>query len=885
MSKENSNTSRKRRGGDGHTPQAVLTAALVASLAMLGFILLQSEGRSSTKALPPLPPEIEARRTPETAAGSGAGPAVTAQQPTVSAPAPRVDADLATDEQAAPATAAAQPAQAQGGPANQAQVATAPAAPAGQAPTAAAGQQTPIAETAAELPVVAPAGAMQGSGAPQAGTAAATASSGEDHLAEIQRYMERAAPPPAATGSLPIATPPPIAVPHQLARTTPSPTPFQSVLRRVHNIPTKLIQTPLPYVSNATPESGLSPAADPNLASDAGTAPRWNDPHNPLIQGLVTGDVPAPTVESGLPQVPAPTTARPSATPRRTPRRTPTPTAKPSPTTALPVQQSLTQTPEEVPAPTALAATPQIVAQAAATAVPTEAPSTPALQPTPAENTSASPSPTPTPAWTPAPTPRLFTKEIHTTGEFTVRKGRAVVTFSNVPVATVEGGASGTTASAEQAPSHDEPPVDPEKTTALPTGAGEAAQAATASPPADLPHFQPENDTEGGSRLERGLEELAKTGGESKLAQRLASKAIAASVGDKVLTREDLDRQVHAMEIVRGIKLDEDRRVNAEGLMAQDWAERTAVAAIARERGLTVSDDEVTAEIERRKARFGQNLPAALRSAGFTEEEVREEIRNTLLVEKYVEKTMQESYPEEKLRELYNANPERFTPSRRLHVREIFKQKQPGHEQEAHETIERIRMEIAKGANFEDLARRESDSPTRSQGGDLGWIDASKPISQRQADALASLKPGEVSDVIELGDGYQVLKLVEVEEPKAGFEGARQVVENAVRNSIIGLAFDEALARYEVKVHNKRLTPRLPHPEVSSQAKASPTAEVTKKPERTPSGRSQSRSRQAPPAVRPPAPEPVPAPTVAPPQSTPGASRPRLFPFLKKRAE
>ncbi|MGC8741506.1 MAG: peptidylprolyl isomerase [Candidatus Sumerlaeaceae bacterium] len=873
-----------------------LPVAVTMSAMMVALVLMSSERQTSVRREPPLPSELQIMLAKTKLSGASA-PGQQAQSAAI-----HTDADLTAEEAQADALGvASSPISGQAlAPAERAAVGP----PAGAQNLAvlrgnstlapSADGATPTASEPLDLPVAAP----NARGSSTLGTAPYAATSKpsldqrqRDPLEEIRRAMAPTNPGTLGNRGLPIPTPPPIAMPRELAQATPAPTRTASVLQRVRNIPTHLIQTPYPILTNSSSTDEPSPAADPTLATDVGKTPLWSDPNHPLLKGLREDTVAIPTVPSGTLQVSSaeslaitPSVSRvprieassvPSGA-RNTPsRERVSPVVTPQVFSASPPQEGNPSLTPGATAPEATLRPTQAPTAAVDSSEPTASPRGAAPRElehslghesriSPSERTWATPPPT-------------FEKEIRTTGEFTVRKGRAIVTFSNVPVESVQTRLSAT--SSTVAGEEETPTVSASKVTALPK---EAQPEATTVVPADIPKFEPKDESE--PLVEQRLQELARTGSDTKLAQRLASKAIPASVGDRILTREELERHVRAFETLRGYKLNEDQRVNIEGVLAQDWLERTAVAAIAREHGLTVSDEEVSAEIERRKARFGQNLPNALRQAGFSEQEVREEMRNALLVDKLVEKTMAETYPESKLRELYEAHPERYTPSRRLHVREIFKQKQPGREQEARAAIERIRLEIAKGATFEELAQRESESPTREQNGDLGWIDASKPLSPRQAQALADLKPGQVSDVIELGDGFQLLKVVEIEEPKPGFEGAREAVKTAVRDHIIGMAYDEAMARYEVKLRNKRLTPRLPHPEVSKAT--SPAGGGAKTQSETQNPRSQRAKRpatQAPTATpallsQPKQLEPPPA------NQTPGAKR-RLIPFLKKRSE
>ncbi|KFI06119.1 peptidylprolyl isomerase [Massilia sp. BSC265] len=68
---------------------------------------------------------------------------------------------------------------------------------------------------------------------------------------------------------------------------------------------------------------------------------------------------------------------------------------------------------------------------------------------------------------------------------------------------------------------------------------------------------------------------------------------------------------------------------------------------------------------------------------------------------------------------------------------------------------------VNKTATFEDLARQNSQEPaSAAKGGDLGWLepgDAGPEFDQ----ALTSLKPGEISDVIESPFGFHILRVTE----------------------------------------------------------------------------------------------------------------------------
>lgn len=89
--------------------------------------------------------------------------------------------------------------------------------------------------------------------------------------------------------------------------------------------------------------------------------------------------------------------------------------------------------------------------------------------------------------------------------------------------------------------------------------------------------------------------------------------------------------------------------------------------------------------------------------------------------------------------------------------------------------------------DFEALARRYGEDHTARRGGDLGWVDdrrAGAPYGEEAfKSALASLQPGQVSDVIPTSQGFEIVKAIEVREPKviAFDEAKREIAQKLIR--------------------------------------------------------------------------------------------------------
>ena len=102
---------------------------------------------------------------------------------------------------------------------------------------------------------------------------------------------------------------------------------------------------------------------------------------------------------------------------------------------------------------------------------------------------------------------------------------------------------------------------------------------------------------------------------------------------------------------------------------------------------------------------------------------------------------------------------------RRVQLANLFKKvprdASPAQRQATRARIDELRREILAGADFSDLARRESDSQTRFRGGRMGiaWPGQLPPHLEKVAFQLSE---GQVSEVLDHTDGFTLLKCLRV---------------------------------------------------------------------------------------------------------------------------
>jgi parvulin-like peptidyl-prolyl isomerase len=213
--------------------------------------------------------------------------------------------------------------------------------------------------------------------------------------------------------------------------------------------------------------------------------------------------------------------------------------------------------------------------------------------------------------------------------------------------------------------------------------------------------------------------------------------------------------------------------------------DRAILVQRAKAAGLAVTDAEVQAAVDAlaESARAsGQSFEERLAQDGQTAEQLAEETRDRLLAEKWVaEQTRGEKPSALEVRAWYDQHRAELETSEQVHALQILVTTA----EEAKSLLDQIRA----GASFEQLARTHGRSPDAQRGGDLGWF-ARGTMPRQFDDACFSLKPGQVSGVVQTSYGYHLFKLL-------GRRGPRKRTLEEMKDEVARRAFAEKQAYAE----------------------------------------------------------------------------------------
>ncbi len=173
----------------------------------------------------------------------------------------------------------------------------------------------------------------------------------------------------------------------------------------------------------------------------------------------------------------------------------------------------------------------------------------------------------------------------------------------------------------------------------------------------------------------------------------------------------------------------------------------------AASRGITVTDAEVQTQLGAIRSQFPseQSFHAALDKAGFSEDALRRQVQDGVLVRKLRDAlTKDATVSEAEARAFYNSHQQQFTHPEEVEASHILV-KTPAE-------AAKIEAKLKKGANFASLARKYSiDTGSKNQGGDLGFFPRGRMVPAFEKAAFA-LQPGQISSPVHTQFGYHIIK-------------------------------------------------------------------------------------------------------------------------------
>jgi len=206
--------------------------------------------------------------------------------------------------------------------------------------------------------------------------------------------------------------------------------------------------------------------------------------------------------------------------------------------------------------------------------------------------------------------------------------------------------------------------------------------------------------------------------------------------------------------------------------------------------GIKADQATVNKELDALKKQFpGETeYKNELSRRNLSEETLRARLEKNLAVQQYVEKkfTSAITVTDNEISAYYQNHLDIFRQPLQVRVSHILIQTDPRWEasrkQEARKKIEQILKSLKKGEDFAALARERSDGPTRTDGGDLGYVRMGQ-LGKQLETVVFSLKPGETSEVIETDYGFHLFRVTDKKpETVSAYEDVKERIHRFLRD-------------------------------------------------------------------------------------------------------
>ena len=294
-------------------------------------------------------------------------------------------------------------------------------------------------------------------------------------------------------------------------------------------------------------------------------------------------------------------------------------------------------------------------------------------------------------------------------------------------------------------------------------------------------------------KAEAVVEEVATEVSEEEVVEKAAevvtetTAAVVEEVSSVPVAEAVVENESDVIATVNGekiLRLSFDKRLNVFRRMNQEVTDAVKMQVIDQltkkmllkqfvdKQDVSASAEDINAEIEKIKF-FLQNNPAnkdkpleeILETQGSSVTELEEEVSRALALSKYLE----DSVTDADKKSYFDANKDAFNGAKvkASHVLiDTRNLKTEAELEEAKKKIDIVKVQLDKGADFAEMAKKYSNCPSAENGGDIGFFQRKGSIVEEFAVVAFAMEVGEISDPVKTQFGYHIIKVTEKEDGK-----------------------------------------------------------------------------------------------------------------------
>lgn len=300
---------------------------------------------------------------------------------------------------------------------------------------------------------------------------------------------------------------------------------------------------------------------------------------------------------------------------------------------------------------------------------------------------------------------------------------------------------------------------------------------------------------------------------------------VVAVVNDEVITLSEVEEEAariyqslakesSGQELVSAMA--EAREATLNGLI-----DRRLINQRAKSTNTTVTDEELDAAFESTRNRMDLD-PAEFRNklarSGLTEETLKKQLRDQILQSKLVSQDVRTKIviTDEMVRSYFKEHYTAKNDKGSVYLLQMGFQWNPEitddgklaeEKEETRKRAERALEQVVKGQDFKAVAKKFSDLPSATDGGDLGILMLDDMAPAMRA-AITPLQPGELSRIIETPDGFQFFKVLSANDEAAStfsFEKIKDEIKEKLHEEKLKAAYSEWVKKIKENAYIQKL--------------------------------------------------------------------------------
>jgi len=248
---------------------------------------------------------------------------------------------------------------------------------------------------------------------------------------------------------------------------------------------------------------------------------------------------------------------------------------------------------------------------------------------------------------------------------------------------------------------------------------------------------------------------------------------IVARVNNSIITRTQYQREQQLLkedcERQENQRPDQDCSQGTKDVL-RGLIDRQLLLEKGKELGIT-AETEVVKRLDdiRKQMKLGsmEDLEKAAASQGMSFEDFKQNLKTDIITQQVIQRevTPHINVSNEEVRRFYEKHKSELAHPEAVRLSQIMVSTDQGGDDEqklaaAKAKAEDLLKQIRAGANFEELAKANSQDPSSAQGGDLGFFERGK-LAKQLEDTTFAMKKGDVSDVIRTRQGFVILKVTD----------------------------------------------------------------------------------------------------------------------------